>query len=61
MRFKTMWRNQNLHVASALGIQKETLGNHSFSVIIKLQLGKKCHTLLCILLFFKIILLLNYL
>ena len=41
MRFKTMWRNQNLHVASALGIQKETLGNHVFSEIIKLQLGKK--------------------
>ena len=44
---KTMQRKQNL--ASALGIQKPK-NVSDFSEIIKLQCGKKCHTLLCILL-----------
>ena len=35
--------------------KKKIGGNHAFSEIIKLQYGKKCHTLLCILLLFKII------
>ena len=45
-----MLRKQNL--ASVLGIQKGTV---YFSEIIKLQFGKKRHTLLCILLLFRII------
>ena len=48
-----MPRRQNL--ASALGIQKEKFGvTVHFSEITKLQFGKKCHTLLCILLLFRI-------
>ena len=51
---KTMRRKQNL--ASAAGIQKENWRvTMHFSEIIKLQFGKKCHTLLCILALFKII------
>ena len=58
--FKTMRRKQNL--ASDFGIQKENWGEiMHFSEIIKLQFGKKRHTLLCILLLFRIILLLGYL
>ena len=54
MWFKTVRRKQN--VASALGIQKENLGvTMHFSEIIKLQFGKQRHTLICILLFFRII------
>ena len=52
--FKIMRRKQNL--ASDFGIQKENLGEiMHFSEIIKLQFGKKRHTLLCILLLFRII------
>ena len=54
MHFKTMRRKQNL--ASDFGIQKENWGEiMHFSEIIKLQFGKKHHTLLCILLLFRII------
>ena len=53
-RFKTMRRKQNL--ASVFGIQKKKLGvTMHYSEIIKPQFGKKRHTLLCILLFFRII------
>ena len=49
-----MRRKQNL--ASAFGFQKRKLGlTMHFSEIIKLQFGKKSHTLLSILLFFRII------
>ena len=52
--FKTMQRKQNL--ASDFGIQKENWGETMhFSEIIKLQFGKKRHTLLCFLLLFRII------
>ena len=55
-----MQRKQNL--ASDFGIQKENWGEiMHFSEIIKLQFGIKRHTLLCILLLFRIILLLGYL
>ena len=64
MRFKIMLRKQNLE--SALGIQKDLSKGYwnpkrklgvtiHFSEIIKLQFGKKCHTLLCILALFRII------
>ena len=55
MQLKTMQRKQDL--ANALGIQKERkLGvTMHFSEIIKLQFGKNRHTLLCILLLFRII------
>ena len=53
--FKTMRRKQNLG-SSDFGIQKEKWGETMhFSEIIKLQFGKKCHTLLFILLLFGII------
>ena len=43
-----MQRKQNL--VSSLGIQKDLLGvTMHFSEIVKLQLGKERHTLLCIL------------
>ena len=49
--FKTMRRKQNS--ASAHGIQKKLGVTMLFSeiiiIIIKLQFGKECHTLLCIL------------
>ena len=49
-----MGRKQNL--ASDFGIQKRKLGvTMHFLEIIKLQFGKKRHTLLCILLLFRII------
>ena len=64
MRFKIMRRKQNL--ASVLGIQKDFNKGYwnpkrklevtiHFSEIIKLQFGKECHTLLCILALFRII------
>ena len=41
MHFKTLRRKPNLHVASALGMQKENWGNcMHFSEIIKLPLEK---------------------
>ena len=49
-----MQGKQNL--VSAFNIQKENWGvTVHFSEIIKLQFGKKCHILLCILLFFRTI------
>ena len=53
-RFKTLVRKQNS--ASAAGIQKENWGQPCifFSEIIKLQYGKRRHTLLCILRLFRI-------
>ena len=48
-----MQRKQNL--ASAIGILKENLGNHVFFRDKKASIWKKkLHTLLCILLFFRI-------
>ena len=52
--FETMKRKQNL--ASSLGPKRELGVTMYFSEIINLQFGKKKHrTLLCILLFFGII------
>ena len=52
--FKTMGRKRNL--ASAHGIQKANWGiTMHFSEIKRFQFGKKHHALLCILLFFRII------
>ena len=54
MLFKTMRRKQNL--AIALGIQKKLGVTVHFSEMKKLQFGKKKHhILLCVLLFFRII------
>ena len=53
-RFKTIRGKQNL--TSTFGIQNRKLGiTMHFSEIVKLQFGKKGHTLLCILLLFRII------
>ena len=55
-----MRRKQNL--ASDLGIQKENMEvTTHFSEIIKFQFGKEHHTLLCILISFLQILLIDYL
>ena len=54
MQFKTMQRKHNLTIA--FGIQKRKLGVPMlFLEIIKLQFGKKCRPLLCILLLLRII------